>query len=113
MTNTQKRIATAFYYGARDFKDVYKSANNKKLEYYNTLIEYAESLGGELRILTADKKGFTVGILYFDAESGKSRMKFVTGYKIADFEVGDYVKFARRVYASNVNKTVKRAWKFN
>lgn len=112
MTNTQKRIATAFYYGARDFRDVYKSANNKKLEYYNTLMEYAEELGGELRILTADKQGFTVGILYTDGNC-KSRMKFVTGYKIADFEVGDYVKFARRVYASNVNKTVKRAWKFN
>lgn len=112
MTNTQKRVATAFYYGARDFRDVYKSANDNKLAYWEKCRELAETLHGELRILTADRQGYTVGILYTD-ENCRACMAFVKDGKVYRFVVGDYVKFARRVYASNVNKKVNCAWRFN
>lgn len=111
MNAKEMRMATAFYYGARSFTDVYKNANDDKLAYWEKCKEWQEYLDGEMRILTANKFGYTVGILYTN-EKCQSCMKVLMGYKYYDFVIGDYVKFARRVYARNVNKTIKRAWEF-
>lgn len=112
MNATQKRVTRAFYYGARDIKQVYQNAGDSKVNYWFRLKELEAYYNGEMRILSADRRGFTAGILY-SGDDCKSHMVFVKDSKCWDFIVGDYVKVARRIKAHDTNKVIEKAWRFN